>query len=57
MNELEQYKESVFEKIKRVDSEGNEYWLARELQNVLGYVQWRRFKNIIHCAKIILPFR
>ena len=51
MNELEQYKESVFEKIKRVDSEGNEYWLARELQNVLGYVQWRRFKNIIHCAK------
>lgn len=51
MNELEQYKESVFEKIKRIDNDGNEYWLARELQEVLGYVQWRRFKNIIHYAE------
>ncbi len=30
---------SLFEDIKHVDEEGNEYWNARELKNVLGYVQ------------------
>ena len=37
MNELEQYQENVFERIKHVDGFGSEYWLARELQRVLEY--------------------
>ena len=51
MNEIKEYTEKVFEDIKNIDENGNEYWLARELQNVLGYYQWRRFDNIISKAK------
>lgn len=43
--------ESVFENIKHIDEDGNEYWLARELQEVLGYSQWRRFSDTINRAK------
>jgi DNA-damage-inducible protein D len=31
--------------------EGVECWSARELQNLLGYTQWRNFENIIDKAK------
>ncbi|MCL2342153.1 MAG: DNA damage-inducible protein D [Firmicutes bacterium] len=41
-----------FEDIKHIDENGFEYWLARELQIVLKYVQWRRFENVINKAKI-----
>ena len=47
MNEIEIITEKLFESIKHVDEFGNEYWEARELQKVLGYVQWRKFENII----------
>ena len=52
MNDLEVINEKVFEDIKHVDENGNEYWLARELQKVLNYTQWRRFKNVIDKAII-----
>ena len=39
MNEIKEYAEKVFKDIKHIDENGNEYWLARELQNVLGYHQ------------------
>ena len=52
MNDIEKYSEELFEKIKHVDEEGNEYWEARELQNVLNYTQWRRFYSVIEKAKI-----
>ncbi|MBT9503135.1 MAG: DNA damage-inducible protein D [Burkholderiaceae bacterium] len=31
--------------------EGVEYWLARELQELLGYAQWRSFEQVIDRAK------
>ncbi|CAM5294141.1 DNA damage-inducible protein D [Rhodanobacter lindaniclasticus] len=31
--------------------DGVEYWLARELQELLGYVQWRRFEEVIERAE------
>ncbi len=31
MNELEKINETIFENIKHVDEDGNEYWYAREL--------------------------
>lgn len=52
MNEIKEYTEKVFEDIKHIDEFGNEYWLARELQKVLEYTQWRRFENVIDRAKI-----
>ena len=52
MNDIKKYTEKVFEDIKHIDENGNEYWLARELQKVLQYTQWRRFENVINKAKL-----
>ena len=48
-NEIENYTEenNMFESIKHIDEEGNEYWEARELQKVLGYKRWDKFNNVI----------
>lgn len=32
--------------------DGEEYWFARELQELLGYTQWRNFEQVIDKAKI-----
>ena len=37
MNEIKEYTANLFEDIKHLDDGGNEYWVARELQNILGY--------------------
>ena len=50
-NNLEVINNSVFEDIKHIDENDNEYWLARELQNVLGYHQWRSINELIERAK------
>ena len=47
MNELKEYKEKVFEDIKHIDENGNEYWNARELMPLLEYTEWRKFKGVI----------
>lgn len=47
MNEIKEYTESIFESIKHIDEDGIEYWEARELQKVLEYSQWIRFKKLI----------
>ena len=52
MNEIKEFTEKIFEDIKHIDENGNEYWLARELQNVLGYHQWRSINELIVRAKI-----
>ena len=33
------------------EQDGVEYWLARELQELLGYADWRNFLNAIDKAK------
>ena len=47
MNEIKEYTEKIFEDIKHIDELGNEYWLARELQSILGYNQWRSINDLI----------
>ncbi len=42
---------TTFEDIKHIDSNGNEYWFARELQMALEYVEWRKFAGVIEKAK------
>lgn len=42
--------ENTFEEIKHIDENGQEYWLARELQEVLGYKEWRNFLKTIDKA-------
>ena len=41
-----------FEDIKKIHSDGTEYWNARELALVLDYVQWRNFDKVIKRAMI-----
>lgn len=43
---------NLFEDIKHIDENGNEYWLARELQIVLDYKKWQKFINVIRYAKV-----
>ena len=52
MNELEKINETIFESIRHVDDEGYEYWYARELQQILGYKEWRYFSAVIEKAQI-----
>lgn len=43
MNSLENINESLFENIKHINEYGQEYWIARELIQVLGYNEYRFF--------------
>lgn len=51
MNNIEKYKNKIFEDIKHIDKNYNEYWYARELMIILGYKEWRYFNTIIEKAK------
>ena len=51
MNEMKEYSNKIFEDIRHIDENGNEYWKARELQHVLGYRQWRSINDLIKRAK------
>jgi DNA-damage-inducible protein D len=43
---------STFDEIAHQTDEGVEFWFARELQEILGYTEWRNFTNTIDKAKI-----
>ena len=51
MNEIDKYNKNIFESIKHIYEEGNEYWYARELQKVLGYKRWEKFLILLEKAK------
>ncbi len=36
-----------FEEIKKIDENGIEYWEARELMPLLGYVKWKNFDEVV----------
>lgn len=50
-NGIGDYSEEIFEKIRHINEYGQGFWYARELQEVLNYTQWRRFKETIDRAK------
>ncbi len=50
MNTIETYKERVFEEIKHIGKNGNEYWYARELMLALEYSKWENFNKVIEKA-------
>ena len=43
---------TIFENIRHINEYGNEYWSARELQEVLEYSQWRNLESVIEKALI-----
>ena len=42
---------SAFEKIRRVNDAGNEYWSSRDLAGVLGYADYRNFETVVTKAR------
>ena len=40
----------TFEELKQSNDHGAEFWSARDLQQMLGYSQWRRFEDAINRA-------
>jgi len=42
---------SVFETIKQINKNGQEFWYARDFQNILGYVKWDKFLFVLDRAK------
>ncbi len=50
-NQLSKHHTTVFESIKEIDENGNEYWGARKLSKVLEYSEFRHFLPVIERAK------
>jgi len=44
--------ESAFEKIRRTNDSGNDYWSSRDLAQVLGYTNYRNFEQVIQKARL-----
>jgi DNA-damage-inducible protein D len=38
--------------VQRADTDGIEFWFARDLQHLLGYSEWRNFQKVIIKSKI-----
>ena len=43
---------SPFERIRKINERGNEYWESRALAEVLEYTQYRNFEPVIEKAKL-----
>jgi DNA-damage-inducible protein D len=43
--------DSPFERIKRINGAGNEYWSSRDFSQILGYSDYRNFEQVIKKAK------
>ena len=50
-NELSAPASTIFERIKRVNESGAEFWSARELARVLEYADFRNFMKVINKAR------
>ena len=51
MNEITEYYGIMFDDIKHIDENGEEFWYARDLQSIFEYSEWRNFLNVINKAK------
>lgn len=52
MEKLEIQQRKLFDDLRHIDENGNEYWLARELQSALNYAKWENFHKVIKTAQI-----
>ena len=51
-SEIARGHEVTFDSLRHVEEDGTEYWLARELQPVLEYGTWDKFKRVIQKAMV-----
>lgn len=52
MNKLSNFRQSLFEQIKKTNEYGMEFWSARELQSALDYSSWQKFVIILRKAML-----
>ena len=52
MDKLTLQQQKLFDDIRHIDENGQEYWFARELQGILQYKEWRNFQKVISTAQI-----
>ena len=50
-NQLSNINQAVFEQIKAIDENGNEFWGARKLSKILEYSEFRHFLPVVERAK------
>lgn len=50
-NKLSKLHTTIFESIKEIDENGNEWWSARKLGKILEYSEYRHFKPVVDKAK------
>lgn len=50
VSDIEHAHHVTFESLKHTDADGTEYWLARDLQPVLEYGSWDKFRRVIDKA-------
>ena len=43
---------ATFEGVRKIDEQGDEYWLARDLAPLLDYQDWRNFMLVVDKARI-----
>jgi DNA-damage-inducible protein D len=43
---------TTFDRIKRVNESGSEYWSSRDLAQVFGYTDYRNFEQVIQKARL-----
>ena len=51
MSDIEKQHNSIFEQIRRIDENGNEFWSARDMAKVLEYSEYRHFIPVIEKEK------
>ena len=49
--EIQKIHASTFEKIRKISQHGQDFWSARELSKILGYLEYRNFLPVIVKAK------
>lgn len=52
MTNIEAYNENIFEKNKNLTEDGQEFWYARKLAELLEYTKWANFEKVIDKAKV-----
>lgn len=54
-DQLDMYSDAIplspFERIKQIDPDGNEFWSARDLHEILQYGAYLKFKNVLLKAR------
>ena len=49
--QIQKLHESTFESIRKTNQQGQDFWSARQLAKVLGYLEYRNFLPVVLKAK------